>query len=62
MESFKFFSSFYHLSDLKFREDLIKGIIENLDYTVLVLLRCLPIQVPHTFTEMAIRELSCPKH
>ncbi|KIM25763.1 hypothetical protein M408DRAFT_203761 [Serendipita vermifera MAFF 305830] len=34
MESFKFFNSFYHLSDLKFREDLIKGIVENLDYTV----------------------------
>jgi len=36
MESFKFFNSFYHLSDLKFREDLIKGIIDNLDYTVFV--------------------------
>ncbi|CCA73896.1 related to protein ste16 [Serendipita indica DSM 11827] len=34
MEHFKFFNSFYHLSDLKFREDLIKGIIENLDYSV----------------------------
>lgn len=34
MEYFKFFNSFYHLSDLKFREDLIKGIIENLDYAV----------------------------
>jgi len=37
MEHFKFFNSFYHLSNLKFREDLIKEIIENLDYAVFVL-------------------------
>ena len=30
---FKFFTRFYHLSDLRSREDLIKAIIENLDYT-----------------------------
>lgn len=34
MEHFKFFTAFYHLSDLKFREDLIKCIVENLDYTM----------------------------
>lgn len=37
MEHFKFFNSFYHLSNLKFREDLIKEVIQNLDYTVFVL-------------------------
>jgi len=30
---FKFFTRFYHLSDLRSREDLIKAIIEDLDYT-----------------------------
>jgi rapamycin-insensitive companion of mTOR len=34
MEKFKVFTAFYHLSELKSREDLIKGIIENLDYTL----------------------------
>ncbi len=34
MERFKFFTSFYHLSELRSREDLIKGIIENLDYSL----------------------------
>ncbi|KAJ4482113.1 Rapamycin-insensitive companion of mTOR, N-term-domain-containing protein [Lentinula aciculospora] len=33
LESYKIFTAFYHLSDLKSREDLIKGIIENLDYS-----------------------------
>ncbi|KIK69496.1 hypothetical protein GYMLUDRAFT_33864 [Collybiopsis luxurians FD-317 M1] len=34
LESYKIFTAFYHLSDLKSREDLIKGIIENLDYSI----------------------------
>ncbi|KAF8349461.1 Rapamycin-insensitive companion of mTOR, N-term-domain-containing protein [Amanita rubescens] len=33
LEMFKVFTVFYHLSELRSREDLIKGIIENLDYT-----------------------------
>ena len=33
LEKFKVFTVFYHLSELRSREDLIKGIIENLDYT-----------------------------
>ncbi|KAJ8080510.1 hypothetical protein PM082_017343 [Marasmius tenuissimus] len=32
LEKYNIFTAFYHLSDLKSREDLIKGIIENLDY------------------------------
>jgi len=27
------FTAFYHLSELRSREDLIKGIIDSLDYT-----------------------------
>jgi rapamycin-insensitive companion of mTOR len=34
MEKFKIFTAFYHLSELKSREDLIKAIIQNLDYTM----------------------------
>jgi large subunit ribosomal protein L17e len=34
MEKFKVFTAFYHLSELRSREDLIKGIIENLDYNM----------------------------
>ena len=33
LEKFKIFTSFYHLSELRSREDIIKGIIENVDYT-----------------------------
>ncbi|KAJ4465087.1 Rapamycin-insensitive companion of mTOR, N-term-domain-containing protein [Lentinula lateritia] len=33
LENYKIFTAFYHLSDLKSRDDLIKGIIENLDYS-----------------------------
>ena len=33
LEKFKVFTAFYHLSELRSREDLIKGIIESLDYT-----------------------------
>jgi len=36
MEKFKVFTAFYHLSELRSREDLIKGIIENLDYNMYV--------------------------
>ncbi|KAG6854116.1 hypothetical protein C0991_010280 [Blastosporella zonata] len=34
LEKFKVFTPFYHLSELRSREDLIKGIIENLDYSI----------------------------
>ncbi|THH20076.1 hypothetical protein EW146_g1188 [Bondarzewia mesenterica] len=34
MEKFKVFTAFYHLSELRSREDLIKGIIENIDYSM----------------------------
>ncbi|TRM64014.1 Rapamycin-insensitive companion of mTOR, middle domain-containing protein [Schizophyllum amplum] len=34
MEKFKVFTAFYHLSELRSREDLIKGIIEHLDYSI----------------------------
>jgi rapamycin-insensitive companion of mTOR len=34
LEKFKIFTAFYHLSELRSREDLIKGIIENLDYNM----------------------------
>ncbi|KIM43166.1 hypothetical protein M413DRAFT_443978 [Hebeloma cylindrosporum] len=34
LEKFKVFTAFYHLSELRSREDLIKGIIENLDYSI----------------------------
>ncbi|KAI0036452.1 Rapamycin-insensitive companion of mTOR, N-term-domain-containing protein [Vararia minispora EC-137] len=34
MEKAKIFTAFYHLSELRSREDLIKGIIENMDYSI----------------------------
>ncbi|KAI0259840.1 Rapamycin-insensitive companion of mTOR, middle domain-containing protein [Gloeopeniophorella convolvens] len=34
MEKVKLFTAFYHLSELRSREDLIKGIIENIDYSI----------------------------
>ena len=34
LEKFKIFSSFYYMSELRSREDLIKRIIENIDYSV----------------------------
>ncbi|EDR13794.1 uncharacterized protein LACBIDRAFT_309182 [Laccaria bicolor S238N-H82] len=34
LEKFKIFTAFYHLSELRSREDLIKGIVENLDYNI----------------------------
>ena len=34
LEKFKLFTAFYHLSELRSREDLITGIIENLDYSM----------------------------
>ena len=37
LEKFKIFTAFYHLSELRSREDLIKGIIENLDYSMCVI-------------------------
>ena len=37
LEKFKVFTAFYHLSELRSREDLMKGIIENLNYDMSVL-------------------------
>ncbi|KAF5369485.1 hypothetical protein D9758_002757 [Tetrapyrgos nigripes] len=34
LEKHNIFNAFYHLGDLKNRDDLIKGVIENLDYTI----------------------------
>lgn len=34
LEKFKVFTAFYHLNELRSREDLIKSIIENLDYSM----------------------------
>lgn len=34
LEKFKLFTAFYHLSELRSREDLTKGIIDNLDYSM----------------------------
>ncbi|XP_006462786.1 hypothetical protein AGABI2DRAFT_186649 [Agaricus bisporus var. bisporus H97] len=34
LEKFKVFTAFYHLNELRSREDLIKSIIENLDYSI----------------------------
>lgn len=36
MEKFKFFTSFYHLSEQRSRDDIIRIIIECFDYTLLV--------------------------
>ncbi|KZO96980.1 hypothetical protein CALVIDRAFT_480721 [Calocera viscosa TUFC12733] len=33
LQRFRIFTAFYHLSELKSREDLIKGMIEHLDYS-----------------------------
>lgn len=33
LEKFKLFTAFYHLTELRSREDLLKGTIENLDYS-----------------------------
>ena len=34
LEKFKIFTAFYHMSELRSREDLIKLIVENLDYSM----------------------------
>lgn len=36
MEKSKIFTAFYHLSELRNREDLITAVITNLDYTMYV--------------------------
>lgn len=36
MEKHRLFNAFYHVSELKSRDDLIKGIVDNLDYSVYV--------------------------
>ncbi|KAJ7459908.1 Rapamycin-insensitive companion of mTOR, N-term-domain-containing protein [Mycena latifolia] len=52
LQKFKIFTAFYHLSELKDREDLVKGIIENLDYNIdghsrIVLSKTLTSSFPH---------------
>ncbi|KAJ7761527.1 Rapamycin-insensitive companion of mTOR, N-term-domain-containing protein [Mycena maculata] len=52
LQKFKIFTAFYHLSELKDREDLVKGIIENLDYNIdghsrIVLSKTLTSNFPH---------------
>ncbi|KAJ7819414.1 Rapamycin-insensitive companion of mTOR, N-term-domain-containing protein [Mycena olivaceomarginata] len=52
LQKFKIFTAFYHLSELKDREDLVKGIIENLDYSIdghsrIVLSKTLTSSFPH---------------
>ncbi|KAJ6537472.1 Rapamycin-insensitive companion of mTOR, N-term-domain-containing protein [Mycena sp. CBHHK59/15] len=52
LQKFKIFTAFYHLSELQNREDLIKGIIENLDYNIdghsrIVLSKALTSSFPH---------------
>ena len=34
LEKFKLFTAFYHLCELRSREDLVTGIVENLDYSM----------------------------
>ncbi|KAF7968454.1 hypothetical protein HWV62_30535 [Athelia sp. TMB] len=34
MEKFKIFTALYHICELRSREDLVKGIIQNLDYSI----------------------------
>lgn len=46
LERFKLFTLFYHLSDLRSREDLVKAIIDNLDYTT-----CAPCHLPPFYFE-----------
>jgi len=51
MEKFKVFTAFYHLSELRSREDLIKGIIENLDYNMYVVLVTRLVRAPKLSSE-----------
>ena len=37
LEKFKIFTALYHVSDLKSRDDLVKGIIDNIDYSMWVI-------------------------
>ena len=37
LEKSYIFTAFYRISELRSREDLIKGIVENLDYSVYIL-------------------------
>jgi len=34
MEQFKVFTALYHICELRSREDLVKGIIQNLNYSL----------------------------
>ncbi|KAJ7935708.1 Rapamycin-insensitive companion of mTOR, N-term-domain-containing protein, partial [Mycena leptocephala] len=52
LQKFRIFTAFYHSSELKDREDLVKGIIENLDYNIdghsrIVLSKTLTSSYPH---------------
>lgn len=66
LEKFKVFTAFYHLNELRSREDLIKGIIENLDYSMYAFIFSVFFDyflssLPH-YTATVIRALSCPRH
>lgn len=63
LEHFKIFTAFYRISELRSRDDLIKAIIRNVDYTLCVSYRK---RVGRQLTllyisETAIRESSCRK-
>ena len=34
LEKHKIFTAFYHMTELRTREDLIKAVVENLDYNM----------------------------
>ncbi|KAH8913426.1 hypothetical protein BT69DRAFT_1234618 [Atractiella rhizophila] len=36
LERFKIFTLFYHLSELRSRDDIVKAIVENMDYELWV--------------------------
>ncbi|KAF7288523.1 hypothetical protein HMN09_01381300 [Mycena chlorophos] len=52
LQKFAIFTAFYHVCELKDREDLVKNIIENLDYTIdghsrIILSKTLTSSFPH---------------
>lgn len=61
MEKFKIFTAFYHLSELRSREDLIKGIIENMDYGMYVDVLLWFAPFAHITSVTATRASSSPR-
>jgi hypothetical protein len=62
LEKFKIFTAFYHLSELRSREDLIKGIVDNLDYSMCALPTFRLDWKLMFFSVTVIPGLSCPRH